>query len=75
MEALWSLFKRSYHGTFHKLSQKHRVRYVREFAGRQNIRDMDTIDMMRVLVRGMAGKRLRYRDLIADNGLPSGARG
>lgn len=74
MEAFWSLFKRGYHGTFHKLSQKHLDRYVREFAGRQNIRDMDTIDMMRVLVRGVVGKRLRYRELIADNGLPSGSR-
>ena len=74
MESFWSLFKRSYHGTFHKLSHKHLDRYVREFAGRQNIRDMDTIDMMAVLARGIVGKRLRYRDLIADNGLPSGAR-
>ena len=74
MESFWSLFKRSYHGTFHKLSHKHLDRYVREFSGRQNIRDMDTIDMMGVLARGIVGKRLRYRDLIADNGLPSGAR-
>ena len=74
MEGFWSLFKRSYHGTFHKLSHKHLDRYVREFSGRQNIRDMDTIDMMGVLARGIVGKRLRYRELIADNGLSSGAR-
>ena len=74
MEGFWSLFKRSYHGTFHKISHKHLGRYVAEFSGRQNIRDMDTIDMMAALVRGVVGKRLRYRELIADNGLPSGAR-
>ena len=74
MEGFWSLFKRSYHGTFHKMSRKHLGRYVAEFSERQNLRDLDTIDMMVVLVRGLVGKRLRYRDLIADNGLPSGAR-
>ncbi len=31
--------------------------------------------MMQSVAIGMAGKRLRYRDLIAGNGLPSGARG
>ena len=74
IEGFWSLFKRSYHGTFHKISHKHLDRYVAEFSGRQNLRDLNTIDMMRVLFRGTIGKRLRYRDLIADNGLPSGAR-
>ncbi len=33
-----------------------------------------TLDMMQSVAIGMSGKRLRYRDLIADNGLPSGAR-
>ena len=65
MESFWSLFKRGYHGTFHHLSEKHLDRYVREFTGRNNIRDMDTIDQMAALVRGMDGKRLRYLDLVA----------
>ncbi len=30
--------------------------------------------MMQSVAIGMEGKQLRYRDLIADNGLPSGAR-
>ena len=29
---------------------------------------------MKLTVTGMVGKRLRYRDLIRDNGLESGAR-
>ena len=35
-------------------------RYVQEFAGRNNIRDMDTLDQMAFLARGIVGKRLRY---------------
>ena len=65
MEAFWSMFKRGYQGTYHHLSGKHLDRYVREFAGRNNMRDLDTVDQMSSLARGMVGKRLMYRDLIA----------
>jgi len=65
MEGFWSLFKRGYHGTFHHLSDKHLDRYVAEFTGRNNIRDMDTIDQMRFLARAIVGKRIRYADLVA----------
>lgn len=65
LEGFWSLLKRSYHGTFHHLSSHHLHRHVAEFSGRQNIRDLDTIDMMAVLACGIVGKRLRYRDLVA----------
>lgn len=75
IESLWSLLKRAHKGTFHKLSPKHLDRYVQEFAGRHNVRDLDTIDQMGQTAAGMDGKRLRYRELVADNGLPSGARG
>ncbi len=67
--------KRGYVGTFHKFGEKHLDRYVAEFADRHNIRPRgDTLDMMQSVIIGMDGKRLRYRDLIADNGLSSGAR-
>lgn len=75
VESLWSMLKRGDVGTYHKMSPKHLDRYVREFAGRQNVREMDTLAQMGVLARGMDGKVLHYRDLTADNGLPSGARG
>ena len=65
IESLWSMFKRGYHGTFHHLSEKHLARYVAEFAGRHNVRDLDTIVQMAALARGMVGKRLRYRELVA----------
>ena len=74
IESLWSMLKRAHKGTFHKLSPKHLDRYVQEFAGRHNLRDEDTIDIMAPIATGMRGKRLRYRELITDNGLDSGAR-
>lgn len=73
IESFWSMMKRAYDGTYHKLSHKHLQRYVDEFTGRHNIRDMDTIDQMALVANTMAGKRLRYQDLIEDNGLHSGA--
>ena len=74
IESFWSMLKRVHVGTFHKLSPKHLDRYVTEFAGRHNLRKQDTIDIMGAVASGMERKRLRYSDLIADNGLSSGAR-
>ena len=68
------MLKRAHKGVYHKLSAKHLDRYVREFAGRHNVRELDTLEQMGAVVVGMVGKRLMYRQLIADNGLPSGAR-
>ncbi|MCY4613131.1 MAG: IS1595 family transposase [Nitrospira sp.] len=65
IESFWALLKRGYHGTFHKMSVKHLHRYVTEFAGRHNIRTLDTIEQMTILAQGVVGKRLPYRDLIA----------
>lgn len=66
IESFWALLKRGYHGTFHHISKKHLHRYVAEFAGRHNVRNCDTIDQMISVVMGLVGKRLMYRDLIAD---------
>ncbi|MDE2903169.1 MAG: IS1595 family transposase [Chloroflexota bacterium] len=74
LESFWSMIKRAYKGTFHKLSPKHLDRYVQEFAGRHNLREQDTIEMMAAIAIGMRGKRLRYTELIAPNGLPNGSR-
>ena len=74
IESFWSMLKRGYQGTYHKMIAKHLDRYVGEFAGRHNVREADTVDQMGELAKGMEGKWLRYVDLIADNGLESGAR-
>ena len=64
IESFWSLFKRGYYGTYHRMSEKHLQRYVNEFSGRHNIRSLDTIDQMASVAKGMDGKRLRYKDLV-----------
>ncbi len=65
IESFWSMFKRGFHGTYHKMSHKHLQRYVDEFSGRHNIRSLDTIKQMEAMVNGMDGKRLKYKDLVA----------
>ena len=75
MESFWSMLKRAYIGTYHKLSPKHLDRYVQEFAGKHNVRESDTLAQMAAVAAGLAGRRLMYADLVAPNGLPSGARG
>ena len=72
IESLWSMLKRAHKGTF-RLSPKHLDRYIQEFAGRHNLREQDTIEQLAAISGGMDGKRLRYRTLIASNGLASGA--
>lgn len=65
IEGFWAMLKRGYKGTYHKMSVKHLSRYVTEFAGRHNVRDLDTILQMTLLAKGLDGKRLRYDDLVA----------
>ena len=65
VESFWSMLKRAHKGTFHKISKKHLHRYICEFAGRHNIRDLDTIDQMKSLVVGMLGKRLQKKELMS----------
>ena len=47
------------------MSRKHLHRYIAEFTGRHGIRPRDTTDQMAAVARGMMGKRLMYKDLIA----------
>ena len=64
IESFWALLQRGYVGIYHHISHKHIHRYVNEFAGRLNIRDMDTISMMSTLAEHMSGKRLTYHTLV-----------
>ena len=60
------MLKRGIYGTYHHISPKHTHRYATEFAGRHNSRPLDTDDQLKRLMAGMTGRRLRYRDLIAE---------
>ena len=65
IESFWATFKRAKKSVYHKFSTKHLHRYVKDFVGRHNFRDLDTAEQMAEIAKGMAGKRLRYKDLIA----------
>ena len=65
LESFWSMLKRGYHGTYHKMSVKHLGRYVNEFSGRHNVRDADTLVQMGWIAQRMVGKRLKYKELTA----------
>ena len=65
VESFWSMLKRAHKGVYRKISAKHLHRYVADFAGKHGIRPMNTIAQMAVLVDGMNGKRLKWRELIA----------
>lgn len=66
IDSFWATLKRAHKGVFHHFSVKHLHRYITEFAGRHNVRDLDTIQQLTALAAGMTGKRLPYQDLIAD---------
>ena len=65
IESFWSMLKRAHAGTYHKMSPKHLNRYVQEFAGRHNLRELDTLDQMGTVVRQMDLKRLPYEELVS----------
>ena len=65
IESFWALLKRGYMGTYHKMSVKHLHRYVAEFAGRQNVSSLDTIDQCWPAL-GMVGSSFPNKDLIRE---------
>ena len=64
VEGVWSLFKRSIVGTFHKMSVKHLDRYLEEMEWRFNNRNNPYI-FRDTLARIMHTDPLEYRDLVA----------
>ena len=64
IEGVWSLFKRSIVGSFHKVSSKHIDRYLSELEWRFNNRGNDHI-FIDALSRVVRTDKLTYRDLVA----------
>ena len=64
IESFWSMMKRGYYGTYHRMSPKHLNRYVKEFSGRHNDRPMDTEDQLEAMARGICSKTLPYKKLV-----------
>ncbi|MCY4289908.1 MAG: IS1595 family transposase [Aestuariivita sp.] len=46
IESFWAVLKRAHKGVYHKFSVKHLQRYVTDFAGRHNVRSLDTMSQM-----------------------------
>lgn len=65
IDSAWAILKRRHKGTHHWFSRKHLHRYVHELAGRHNLRPLPTVERMAALARGLTGKRLSYRELVA----------
>ncbi len=64
IEGVWSLFKRSIVGAFHKVSAKHLDRYLSELEWRFNNRDNEHI-FVHTLRRMVAAPHLEYKELVA----------
>ena len=65
IESFWSMLKRGYTGVYHRMSVDHLERYAVQFAGRHNVRDMDTLDQMGHVLAGLVGRRLMYKELVS----------
>ena len=64
IEGVWSLFKRSLIGSFHKMSVKHMDRYLGELEWQHNNRNNPHI-FMDTLRRILNTERLTYKELVA----------
>lgn len=76
IESFWAVLKRAHYGTFHQLSKKHLHRYVSEFVLKANTRELPAFDLdggdcgvttVRAHIAGMEGRRLTYKELIAND--------
>lgn len=68
IESVWAVLKRGVTGVYHHVTPKHLGRYVDEFAFRLNAGDVKRHTLLRLdsFVDSVAGKRLTYKNLIAE---------
>lgn len=60
-ESWIALLKRGIMGTFHHVSEEHLDRYANEFSFRWNLRDVSDAERAVIAIKGIEGKRLRYK--------------
>lgn len=63
LESFWSIFKRAFDGTIHKMYNSHLNRWVQQFAGKYSVRDFDTIDQLTQVAALLASRRPMHKDL------------
>ena len=74
IESFRALFKRGFvYGTYHHMSGQHLQRYLAEFSGRHNVRELDTADQMGRLAGGLNGHRLTWKMLAGRAGSATAA--
>ena len=66
VEGFFSQLKRSLDGTYHHVSEQHLDRYLAEFDFRYNTRKTEDGARTERAIRQASGKRLRYREAVAD---------
>ena len=66
VESFWAVLKRAYYGIYNHISPKPLQRYVIPFADKHNIRRLDPLDQMQYFTLSMVGKRLLWRELVAQ---------
>lgn len=71
IENFWALLKRGLHGTYVSVEPFHLFRYLDEQVFRFNSRDLSDGDRFLALMRGLAGKRLTYDQLISSGTTPA----
>lgn len=74
IESISMTLKRAHNSLFYKITPKYFQRYVNEFSRRHSIRSQNTFNNLEAFNQLLKGKRLGYKNLIADNGLDSGVR-
>lgn len=67
IEGYFSIVKRGLNGIYHSVSKKHLHRYLAEYEFRYNRRADEDGERVVAAIQAADGKRLRYRDPVADS--------
>jgi transposase-like protein len=62
VEGFFATLKRGINGTYHHVSKQHLHRYLSEFDFRYNARKIKDGERSELAIKGVGGKRLKYRD-------------